>query len=277
MDIYCKYSIGVIVANSKNCKYTQWYAALCYKAANRATSRKQAKLTIGYVEAHHVVPRSLGLVDSKLKQNLVYLTAREHFICHVLLAKILNPPYSYPMLVAFVLMSGRRVSKSNSRKYQALRLEASRRNSIMGKLRPKERTPAQVADNSARRGKKIGRVTTEEFLQAHRARVGRPRSEAEKQGQHSRLAKTKVCPYCTKVCGSCNYTRWHGENCTQNPNPPPTRRSREQSPETIALRVKSQLGRKNSEETKARMRLAALARGERRRVELKSPSKGTLD
>ena len=37
-------------------------------------------------ELHHIVPRSCG--GSNDKQNLVYLTCREHFIAHLLLVKI---------------------------------------------------------------------------------------------------------------------------------------------------------------------------------------------
>lgn len=40
----------------------------------------------GYVERHHILPKSLGGSDSL--QNIVVLTAREHFIAHLLLSKI---------------------------------------------------------------------------------------------------------------------------------------------------------------------------------------------
>jgi hypothetical protein len=40
----------------------------------------------GYVERHHVLPKSLGGTDDS--SNLVALTAREHFIAHMLLARI---------------------------------------------------------------------------------------------------------------------------------------------------------------------------------------------
>lgn len=38
-----------------------------------------------YLERHHIIPKCLGGLDSK--SNLVNLPAREHFICHLLLAK----------------------------------------------------------------------------------------------------------------------------------------------------------------------------------------------
>ena len=47
--------------------------------------RKNNPVT-GYVERHHVVPKSLG--GSNKKENIVALTAREHFICHRLLVRM---------------------------------------------------------------------------------------------------------------------------------------------------------------------------------------------
>lgn len=39
-----------------------------------------------YGEIHHIIPRCLGGADSK--NNLIRITAREHFICHALLAEM---------------------------------------------------------------------------------------------------------------------------------------------------------------------------------------------
>jgi len=65
----------VEVADSK---YSRWYEALVTKAQNRTIE--------GYVESHHIIPRSFGGNDSKA--NLVKLTAREHYIAHALLWKM---------------------------------------------------------------------------------------------------------------------------------------------------------------------------------------------
>ena len=43
-------------------------------------------ITNEYTEYHHILPKSLGGSDDK--NNLVNLSAREHFICHLLLTKI---------------------------------------------------------------------------------------------------------------------------------------------------------------------------------------------
>lgn len=59
-------------------KYNHWYYSIINQARNRNIE--------GYKESHHIIPRSLGGAD--IKDNLVDLTAREHFICHWLLIKM---------------------------------------------------------------------------------------------------------------------------------------------------------------------------------------------
>jgi hypothetical protein len=62
-------------------KYTVWYFSIVDKALARAWTKKTAPV---YVESHHIVPKSI------LKnEEVVLLTAREHFICHLLLPKML--------------------------------------------------------------------------------------------------------------------------------------------------------------------------------------------
>lgn len=46
----------------------------------------ERKVLIEYSEIHHIIPKSLGGSDEQA--NLVTLSAREHFICHLLLTKI---------------------------------------------------------------------------------------------------------------------------------------------------------------------------------------------
>lgn len=55
----------------------------------------------GYYEKHHILPKSLGGLDSE--ENLVKLTYREHFLCHRLLTKIF--PNENKMHYAFWTMS----------------------------------------------------------------------------------------------------------------------------------------------------------------------------
>jgi hypothetical protein len=69
----------------------------------------------GYVERHHILPRALGGTDDS--SNLVALTAKEHFVAHVLLAKI----HGGIMWQAVVLMSGGRNRYCNGRLFKIAR------------------------------------------------------------------------------------------------------------------------------------------------------------
>jgi hypothetical protein len=63
-------------------KYTKWHNLIIKRALSRAL-----KKGVG-VEEHHILPRSLG-GDNSIK-NKVNLYAREHFIIHLLLVKMLK-------------------------------------------------------------------------------------------------------------------------------------------------------------------------------------------
>jgi hypothetical protein len=63
-------------------KYTSWY----YNIITNAQLRISSKDT--YSETHHIIPKSLNGGNDQI--NLVELTAREHFICHWLLTKMLT-------------------------------------------------------------------------------------------------------------------------------------------------------------------------------------------
>ena len=58
------------------------YQRIYDQIVDRAKERKLE----GYKEKHHIIPKCMG--GSNEKQNLIELTAREHFICHWLLCRI---------------------------------------------------------------------------------------------------------------------------------------------------------------------------------------------
>ncbi len=65
----------------------------------KARSEHREKYTGHYYERHHIVPRCLGGTDDS--DNLVLLTAREHFLVHWLLTKI----YPEEILLVYALNS----------------------------------------------------------------------------------------------------------------------------------------------------------------------------
>lgn len=62
-------------------KYDVWYDSLI----NKAKSQNRTKNSGDYFENHHILPKSLG--GSNDVDNLVLLTAREHFLAHWMLTK----------------------------------------------------------------------------------------------------------------------------------------------------------------------------------------------
>jgi hypothetical protein len=104
-------------------KYTKWYFNIISSAQKRIG-------TIGYFEKHHVIPKSLG--GSNSKDNLVKLTAREHFICHRLLTKMVeNTRHKYQMWNAFSCMLYRNNKhqeryKVNSKIFEKIKREGSK-------------------------------------------------------------------------------------------------------------------------------------------------------
>lgn len=56
------------------------------KIYNQLIERAQNRTLEGYKEKHHILPKCLG--GNNDKENLVELTAREHFLCHMLLCEI---------------------------------------------------------------------------------------------------------------------------------------------------------------------------------------------
>lgn len=78
-----------------------------------------------YVEKHHIVPRSEGGSDDT--DNLVNLTAREHYIAHLLLAKIYDDE---KMLCALMLMKAH-YPKMNGRIFESIK---SRLSSVMSNI-----------------------------------------------------------------------------------------------------------------------------------------------
>jgi hypothetical protein len=100
-------------------KYTKYYHSIITQAASRKTNT--------YTEEHHIIPRSMGGSDDDT--NLVRLTGREHFVCHLLLTKMVNDPLRHKALKAARMMAttsgpGQHRYKVTSRIYESLMKES---------------------------------------------------------------------------------------------------------------------------------------------------------
>ena len=151
----------------------------------------------GYSEVHHILPRAFGGTNDS--SNLVSLTAREHFIAHVLLAHM----HGGPMWFAIVRMKGGQLSiYNNARLYEAARKKCSvymserlKGNTHTLGFKHSEKTRAQMSiDRAGKAGRpqsdetkrklslaNIGNVPSSESLKKISAKLkGVPKSESHR-------------------------------------------------------------------------------------------------
>jgi hypothetical protein len=195
-------------------KYTKTY----YQIIERAQSR-----TIdGYTERHHIIPKSIGGPDEGF--NLVDLTAREHFLCHWLLTKMVKgkrKQWSMVNALGFMMWSENQNQERyrvNARLYEQLKQKHSEHKSWA---------------NSGERNSQYGKKWSEERKQAFkekRALQAPISEEAREKIRQSRLGK-----------------KWTDEQ-------------KKMMGERRAGKPAWNKGRKHSEETKAKIRARALER-----------------
>lgn len=219
-------------------KYTRWY----YNIISAAQSRR----IDGYTEKHHIIPKSLG--GTNKKENLVSLTAREHFICHWLLTKMIEDPQSrVKMLYAF--HSFIRANQNQTRyqitgtKYELLKTAAShaRSQSNLGNTYAKGyvRTPEHnrklvearawykrpnsvnekqsetmkqkyLTQSWTHAGKTYEEIYGPEQAEQRKAKLKGPRGPRKNPPGPQELVS---CPHCGKTGGVSNMKRYHFDNC----------------------------------------------------------------
>ena len=170
----------------------------------------------GYVERHHIVPRSEGGSDDET--NLVNLTAREHYVAHLLLAKIYDDHKMWCSLWGLSNKWGRHRSCQHyvitSRQYERVRVEFAKRHSKLLKSRP---TP-QACYDALKRGLKkstrmLGKHHTEEtkkkmslskiglrwkqtvpYSDEHRAKTAESKRGREWWHKNGKMKHSRECP-----------------------------------------------------------------------------------
>jgi hypothetical protein len=93
-------------------KYYRWYLAIIEKAR----MEKRSKTGNGQFDSHHILPKSMG--GTNKKENLILLTPKEHFLCHLLLFKCTEGKYKLSMACAWHRMAT--VKRYCSREYSEL-------------------------------------------------------------------------------------------------------------------------------------------------------------
>lgn len=185
------YLSDILSLSIKN-KYSTWYQNIILYACKRASSRKQASGLLGYVEGHHILPKFLCTADNQKndQNNIAFLTAREHFLVHWLLAKMID------------------VKKSNA--YYAL---ARMRFDVHSK---RNLTSAQYAKSKEYLAKAKSISVPWNLGKSY---TTMPCSESRAKNIAAARKNTKKihCEYCRKNFDPGNYAKSHGPNCRRNP------------------------------------------------------------
>lgn len=94
--------------------------------------KKRDNIRIGYMEDHHIIPKSLfdeGDTRRDLPENRIYLTPREHYIAHKLLARAYY--HDHKIVSAFWYMSNNGRHEVTSAEYAEARERDFLRNIVI--------------------------------------------------------------------------------------------------------------------------------------------------
>lgn len=197
--------------------YEKHYTLLIEKCNSRNWSKSSAPC---YVEVHHIIPRCLGGTDDS--NNLVVMSAREHFIAHLLLAKIHGGKLWYAANMLLSQNSQQTRDRVNSRTYSTIKKNVAEQarlaklgttmceetktkisNSLKGRIPWNKGIPTtkEKSKHQSDFMKKNNPMTSEES----RKRI----SDARKRNGEPQL----TCPHCDKTMDARNAKRWHFDNC----------------------------------------------------------------
>lgn len=164
----------------------------------RTMSKKEAKKIRGYVEDHHIIPKSIGGDNSIV--NKVWLTAKEHFECHVLLTKITDGLNNGKMWCAIWRMMNKQSNNQDrdynftAEQYAEAREKSAKTHSIRfsginNHFHNKKHTEKSKKDMSL---KKKGK-TYEEIFGAEKAIIMKEARRKESTGRtHTDFSKNKI-------------------------------------------------------------------------------------
>jgi hypothetical protein len=143
----------------KDNKYTRVY----FTIINRALSENHVRISKSlpnyvYYEKHHILPKSLG--GTNLHSNLVLLTPKEHYVCHLLLTKMCKNTFHYQKMVrAWDLLSRLRGNNGyvTSAMYQELKTTMSKiKKEHMIKNNPTASIEVRQKISRANKGRLVG-------------------------------------------------------------------------------------------------------------------------
>lgn len=198
-----------------NNESTNQYYAIIENANKRCSgsySRRVAKNILGYVERHHVIPKSLGGTDNE--DNLVWLTAAEHLQIHLLLVKMVDNKESIRKMHAAAIRMCNPQSKTQKRifdkKYDDIRKEAARLHSEYMKEKHKGSKNPFFNKKHTEESKKLISLGGKGLKRTAQTRKNLSLS---KMGNKNPSTVIVTCPHCNKVGKAGGMRKHHFDHC----------------------------------------------------------------
>lgn len=214
-------------------KYYKWYYSIIEKAKSENRKKKNSKLSeFIYYEAHHILPGSI-FPQFKCKKenswNIVLLTAKEHFVCHLLLPKFVKDSnHKFKLIHALYAMSRQcndHQKRNNGKMYEYSKklMSAIRKDPIASfewreNLSKNSKVSNHMIGKTGNKNHFYGKKHTDETKEIIRFKnAGLKRTEAVKEslrgirGPQKKPAPILECPYCGIKTKKGNI--WHFERC----------------------------------------------------------------
>lgn len=143
--------------------YGAQYEKIIKRAVDRSSSNEATTL---YMERHHITPKCMG--GSNRIENLVYLTAREHFVAHRLLARLYSGVHGLVYAAYMMSSNGRTKNVKCSRAYAFERDRFSAERSSFARLTYQPMRDQSVIDKRLGEGNPNSRLTAEAVYEIRR-------------------------------------------------------------------------------------------------------------
>lgn len=202
-----------------NNEYTKKYYKIIENSIKRTPStmsRRTAKKILGYVERHHIIPKSLGGSDNK--DNLVWLTAEEHLNAHLLLPYMVKDESNKRKMFSAAVRMCNPQSRTQQRIFKGksdidvIREECARLHSEF--MKEKHKGPGNPFYGK--------RHSEESKLKISEGGKGLKRTEEtrrnlslSKLGDKNPARRIVTCPHCNKTGMSGGMKKHHFEHCKE--------------------------------------------------------------
>jgi hypothetical protein len=190
---------------------------------DRHTQRKQGV----YFEGHHIVPKAKGGTGTSSRglndSNIVFLTAREHFLAHWLLWRLYRDRSSALAFHKMMSINKHQDRAKSSKGYEEARLAFSETNKgnqygkgqvkIISEEQKRRQSDLMKGRYSGDSNPFYGKKHSLETI----GKLKKPKSaEHIEKIKQRMIGRTKiVCNHCNKEVDELNAKRWHLDNCKQ--------------------------------------------------------------